>query len=250
LSASAELADELSLTQEAEHWRSVLKEMPELSTGADGRLLIAPDHPLQESHRHLSHLMAIHPLGLINWSDGEASQRIIEATLRDLDRYGTNRWTGYSFAWLTSVAARARNGQKAEKAMEIFSTAFTLRNSFHCNGDQSGRGYSNFTYRPFTLEGNFAAAAGIQEMLLQSHAGKIVVFPAVPEYWSDVSFTTLRAEGAFLVSAKRKDGKTCSVEIVAENGGTCVLASPFDRKDITLHMKSGEHILLINNPDS
>lgn len=71
--------------------------------------------------------------------------------------------TNFDLAFIRWAFASA-----AELALEIFSTAFCLQNSFHCNGDQSDRGYSNFRYRPFTLEGNFAAAAAVQEMLLQS----------------------------------------------------------------------------------
>ena len=95
------------------------------------------------------------------------------------------------------------------------------------NGDQSGTGKSKFTYRPFTLEGNFAFAEGIQEMLMQSHGGVVRVFPAVPNSWRDVSFSTLRAEGALLVSAVRAAGKTRSVRIVSEKGGIVKLADPF-----------------------
>jgi len=79
------------------------------------------------------------------------------------------------------------------------------------------------TYRPFTLEGNFAFAAGVQEMLMQSHAGFIDVFPAVPDEWKDVSFQTLRAEGAYLVSAVRQNGLTKNVTITSEKGGTVKL---------------------------
>jgi hypothetical protein len=75
------------------------------------------------------------------------------------------------------------------------------------------------TYRPFTLEGNFAFASGVQEMLMQSHAGFVELFPAVPDGWKDVSFQTLRAEGAHLVSAVRQNGLTKSVTITSEKGG-------------------------------
>ncbi len=57
-----------------------------------------------------------------------------------------------------------------------------------------------------TLEGNFAAAEGLHQMLLQSQGGVIRLFPAVPETWEDISFDTLRAEGAFLVTAERFEG--------------------------------------------
>jgi len=171
LAASAELAGELKQPADAGRWRKVLSEMPEFEYGEDGRLLVAKNYPLPASHRHFSHLMAIHPLGLIDWSGGEPARRTIRASLAELRAKGSDWWCGYSFSWLGNLAARARDAAAAEKALEIFSTAFTLRNSFHCNGDQSGKGYSKFTYRPFTLEGNFAAASGVQEMLLQSHTG-------------------------------------------------------------------------------
>lgn len=248
LGATAELADEQSLAEDAQHWRQVLSEMPGFSFSKEGELLVARDYPLKESHRHFSHLMAIHPLGLIDLMDGADAQKTISATLAGLDNLGTSRWCGYSFSWLGNVAARARDGKKAEQALETFATAFTLRNSFHCNGDQSGKGYSKFTYRPFTLEGNFAEAAGIQEMLMQSHRGKILLFPAIPENWKNVSFTTLRAQGAFLVSAERTDGKTRQVEIISEMGGTCTLISPFSGKEIILKMQPGEKIVLTKDP--
>ncbi len=245
---AAKLASELGLPEDAARWGKVVRELPQFSLADDGRLLVAKDYPLPASHRHFSHLMAIHPLGLIDPSDGAPAMRTIRASLDELDRLGTSWWTGYSFAWLGNLAARAYDGQKAEHALEIFSTAFTLRNSFHCNGDQSGKGYSKFTYRPFTLEGNFAAAEGVQEMLLQSHRGKVLIFPAIPPSWQDVSFTTLRAEGAFLVSAKRSAGKTVLVEILSEKGGVCRLISPFSGKEISISMKPGEHVALKSDP--
>lgn len=248
LGAAAEMADALQLPAEASRWRQVSSEMPDFALGDDGRLLIAKDYPLPASHRHFSHLMAVHPLGLIDWEDGPRAQRTIRAALDELDRLGPDYWCGYSYAWLANLAARARDGECAARALGIFCEAFCLRNSFHCNGDQSGKGYSKLTYRPFTLEGNFAAAAGIQEMLLQSHRGRIRVFPAVPDHWQDVAFTSLRAEGAFLVSAKRANGVTQRLEIFAEQGGPCRVLSPFSGKEILLELKKGERIVLTQDP--
>ena len=225
---TAELADELGRDADAKHWRSLLAEMPELATDADtGKLLVAKDYPLPASHRHFSHLMAIHPLGLIRWENGPRDRAIIKAALAELEEKGTDWWTGYSFSWLANLAARARDGETAERALEIFSTAFCLRNSFHCNGDQTDKGYSKFRYRPFTLEGNFAMAAGLQEMLLQSYSGTIRIFPAIPEDWQEASFAKLRAEGAFVVSAERQAGRTTSVTVLADKGGTLRLENPF-----------------------
>jgi alpha-L-fucosidase 2 len=120
------------------------------------------------------------------------------------------------------------DGEGVAKALKIFAEHFCLPNTFHANGDQTRQGYSNYTYRPFTLEGNFAFAAGIHEMLIQSHTGVIRLFPAIPESWKDVSFDRLRTVGAFLVSAQRKDGKISSITVESEKGGILRLAKPGD----------------------
>ena len=248
LGAAAELAHELELGAEAEHWREILSELPDFAYAENGCLLVTHEYPLQESHRHFSHLMAIHPLGLLDMEHGPAARRTIQASLAGLEQLGTDWWCGYSFAWLANLAARAQDGAAAEDALTIFASAFTLPNSFHCNGDQSGRGYSKFTYRPFTLEGNFAAAAGIQEMLLQSHGEQIRIFPAIPTTWRDVSFTRLRTQGAFLVSARRVNGVTEQIQIVAEQGGICRLQSPFSGGALVLSLAAGESIILHHDP--
>jgi alpha-L-fucosidase 2 len=111
------------------------------------------------------------------------------------------------------------------------------------NGDQSGTGKSKMTYRPFTLEGNFAFASGIQEMLIQSHTGIVRVFPAVPREWKDISFFKLRTEGAFLISASMKNGETKEIEILSEKGGFLKLYNPF----INTHFKSTSPSKLIDN---
>jgi alpha-L-fucosidase 2 len=189
-------------------------------------LTIAPGQNLEYSHRHQNHLHAIHPLGLLNVED--SSQKIIiENSLRQIEKLGTRKWVGYSFAWIASIYARAQNGDSAAANLKKFATNFVSPNSFHLNGDQKGGQYSDFTYRPFTLEGNFAFAQGIHEMLLQSHKDFIEVFPAVPKEWKNVSFKTLRAEGAFLISAKKENGVVQEVKIRSEVGGMLRIKLPF-----------------------
>ena len=64
-------------------------------------------------------------------------------------------------------------------------------------------------------------------MLLQSHKNFIEVFPALPKDWKDVSFKTLRAEGAFLISAKKENGVAMEVKIRSEAGGILRIKLPF-----------------------
>lgn len=225
--ATAELANELQLKEESAHWSSLEKQLPPFDLDETGGLTIAVGHPYQHSHRHFSHLLAIHPLGLIDKSNGETHSEIIDASVAALDKYGSDWWTGYSYSWAGNIKTRAFDGEGAATVLKDFAECFCLRNGFHVNGDQSGTGKSKFTYRPFTLEGNMAFASGVQEMLLQSHTGIIRVFPAIPDSWKNTSFNKLRAMGAFVISAEQKEGKVIKVEILSEKGGVLRLVKPF-----------------------
>jgi hypothetical protein len=66
-------------------------------------------------------------------------------------------------------------------------------------------------------------------MLIQSHAGYLELFPAIPSSWKDVSFKTMRTEGAFLVSAEKKNGKVEILSIISEKGGSLKIKSPFKK---------------------
>lgn len=242
---AAELAGELGLDKEAGHWAELKSQLPDFDLDAEGSLTFAKGFPYNDSHRHFSHALAIHPLGEIDWNDGEKAQNIIRATLKKLQDYGPDYWTGYTYSWFANMQARAFNGEEAAKALRTFAECFCLKNTFHVNGDQSGTGKSRFTYRPFTLEGNFAFASGIQEMLLQSHTGTIRIFPAIPESWKNVSFENLRAMGAFLVSATRENGQITKLRIYSEKGGELKIISPADGKLLQYKTRPGEWIKII-----
>ncbi|WP_075557969.1 glycosyl hydrolase family 95 catalytic domain-containing protein [Parabacteroides timonensis] len=233
-SAVSELASELNLPEESAHWKEMNDQLPDYDLDKEGALTFAKGFPYDQSHRHFSHAMAIHPLGMLDWSQGEKSRQIIKATLRKLQDCGPDYWTGYSYSWFGNMKARAFDGEGAADELRTFAECFCLRNTFHVNGDQTKSGKSKFTYRPFTLEGNFAFASGIQEMLLQSHTGIVRVFPAIPAAWSDVSFENLRAMGAFLVSAEKRDGKIVKLRIYPEQGGTLRIAFPADGSKVSV----------------
>jgi alpha-L-fucosidase 2 len=211
--------------EDEKYWLRQWSTLPEFNSNETG-LTIAVNQNLDHSHRHQNHLHAIHPLGLLNMEDS-VQKIIIENSLHQIEKLGTRQWVGYSFAWIASIYARAQNGDSAAANLKKFATNFVSPNSFHLNGDQKGGHYSDFTYRPFTLEGNFAFAQGIHEMLLQSHKDFIEVFPAIPKDWKNVSFKTLRAQGAFLISAKKENGVPMEVKIRSEAGGILRIKLPF-----------------------
>lgn len=247
---AAELAQELKLKGEAEHWSNLYAQLPDLALSEKNELMVAPNYSYSSSHRHFSHMMSIHPLGLVKWDESDASKNIIKSSIKLLDTIGPKGWVGYSYSWLGNLKARAKDGEGAAKALTIFAKAFCSSNTFHVNGDQTKSGYSDAHYRPFTLEGNYAFASGLQEMLIQSHAGFLEIFPAIPANWENVSFQTLRAEGAYLVSAKRENGRVETVNIYSEKGGTLKLKSPFNKYEqknkgnVKLHEAENGFILI------
>ena len=152
---------------------------------------------------------------------------------------GTRAWCGYSFSWMAALRARVGDAEAALRHLDIYTRAFILRNGFHANGDQTKSGFSDMTYRPFTLEGNFLAMAAVHEMLLQSwsaapgtgDAGSIRIFPATPWRWHEASFADLRAEGGHRVSARRENNATTWFRIVAGRDGALRIRDNFGGRD-------------------
>ncbi|CAN5616953.1 hypothetical protein BH10BAC2_BH10BAC2_06530 [soil metagenome] len=260
LTAAAEVAVAMHKTEEADHWKMILQQLPGFDVNETG-LTIAPGQNLDESHRHHAQLMAIYPMAQLD-ANNTADKKIIDLSLHRVEEKGTRNWCGYSFSWVACIYARAQQADSAVKQLQIFANNFCSINSFHLNGDQKGGEYSSFTYRPFTLEGNFAFAQGVHELLLQSKHNYIEVFPALPKCWKDVSFNSLRAEGAFLISAKKENGVAAEVKVFTENGGMLRIKLPFktmlvqkespDMIDIdndgivTVQMKRGQIIIFEN----
>ena len=227
--AASAMADELGLAEEGERWRTILGEWPDSGAGR-GRRAASRRAGLSLSRSRTGISRISWPS--IRWvSSTRAGARPIKG--RSVPRSPSSTASGPTGGAdiLTAGSATWPRGRatarRPRKLCASFAECFCLPNSFHANGDQTKSGRSKMTYRPFTLEGNFAFASGIQEMLLQSHTGVVRVFPAVPDSWPDVSFDSLRAEGAFLVSATRKAGKVAEVRIRSEKGGRLRLENPF-----------------------
>ena len=228
--ALAEMARAQGLGSEAARWDGVVAGLgPLVPAGATASLPFAAGEYYTESHRHFSHAMAIHPLGLLNASGPDSL--VVRATLDTIAAHGTSQWTGYSFSWFASMLARAGRSEEAHRYLKDY-FSFTLRNGFHANGDQSGTGKSSMTYRPFTLEGNFLAMDAVQEMLLQSDGITVEVFPAVSEQWASAAFRDLRADGGFRVSARRHRGVTTWLRVSSALGGELRIRDPFGSRTV------------------
>jgi alpha-L-fucosidase 2 len=262
--ALAEMADAVSEPKASADWANAARQLGEFHARPDGTLLLDATTPLPGSHRHLSNLMALHPFNLITVDGGARDRQIIAASLTDWDSKGSGAWCGYTFSWMACLRARVGDAEAALRNLDIYTHAFILRNGFHANGDQTKSGFSGFTYRPFTLEGNFLAMEAVHEMLLQSWSpapGKrdteiIRIFPATPWRWHEASFADLRAGGGWMVSARRENNATTWFKITATRAGVLRVRDNFGGRepqwnrggvakigdDYELKLKSGESL--------
>jgi hypothetical protein len=85
------------------------------------------------------------------------------------------------------------------------------------------------------IEAGGGYAAAVIEMLMQSSGGVIRVFGGLPKAWEDVAFGTLRAEGAFLVSAERRNGVVPYVLVESTAGEPCIMVVPW--KDVPARVR-------------
>jgi len=238
--ALAETADILELSgPEVAGWAETLAKLVDYPQGGEGLWVTSRDS-LWESHRHHSHLMAIHPLGVLNIDQGDEARSLVARSINHWTQRGTGKWTGWAFPWGSLLASRAGHGNMAWDMLRRYVDAFITPNTMHVNGDPRRFGHSYAAYEPMTLEAGFAYAAAVMEMLLQSWGGTIRLFPTVPDRWHDASFEDLRAEGAFVVSAKLQAGEVVYAGIVSEAGGLCRLRNPWAGEAVIVRGAQGD----------
>jgi hypothetical protein len=196
-------------------WEQTLKNLVAYPVDANG-LRIGATLSFTNSHRHWSHILMVHPLHIMT-ADNPADRELLnQSVLHWLTTDGARGINGWSRAAAASLYATLGDGDNALKQIHghMADKRFVRPNTMYIEGSP-------------VIECSIVLNRSLQDMLLQSWGDKINVFPAIPAAWTNAVFQDLRAEGAFLVSASRKDGKTEWVRIQSLAGEPCRVQAVF-----------------------
>jgi hypothetical protein len=196
-------------------WERIMNNLVDFPVDESGYRL-GSDKPAPEDHQHMSHLMMIYPLYLEN-IDNCKDKGLLERSVHD-------------FQPVSMPKMGASQSSPAAAALGLGNLALQRMNDILYRDAENETLGKNGIYYLATpcIETSLSYNTCVQDMLLQSWGNRIRVFPALPDSWKDVAFDNFGAEGAFLISARRKNGITSFVRIRSLAGEPCVICPAMD----------------------
>jgi alpha-L-fucosidase 2 len=171
-------------------------------------------------HRHISHLWAMYPGNEINWKTTPALMNAAKQSLL----YRGDAATGWSLGWKINCWARFKDGEHTYRMIQMLMSPA-----------KGGAGsYPNLfdAHPPFQIDGNFGGAAGIGEMLLQSHSKFIDILPALPLALANGEVKGICARGGFVINMNWSDGKLQQLTVMSKAGQS--LSLHYDNKFVNI----------------
>lgn len=218
--------------------RHVLEKLPPLRKGQDGRLM-EWDQEYQETepqHRHLSPLCGLFPGHLIT---AESEPAILDAVYKLLELRGDGG-IGWSLGWKVNIWARLREGNHALKLLRRQLKVVETNETDMHNG---GGSYLNLfcAHPPFQIDGNFAATSGVPCLLIDSALDEVVLLPALPDAWQNVSAIGLCGANGCIVDLRVRDGKLAYLKL--RSGSARPTRIRLGKREMLLTLQPGEEIV-------
>ncbi|KAB2352638.1 glycosyl hydrolase family 95 catalytic domain-containing protein [Actinomadura rudentiformis] len=188
-------------------WRKILATLADYPVDGNG-YMIGAGVPFAKSHRHYSHLLMIYPLYEVTWEQPD-KRALIDRSLKHWISF-EGALQGYSFTGAASISAQMQRGDDAAFYLSELLRRFVQPNTMY---KESGP----------VIETPLSAAQSMHDMVCQSWGEVIRVFPALPASWPDLAVHDFRTQGAFLLSAVRRSGRTEFVRLKSLAGAPCRL---------------------------